>query len=505
MPRKQKKSSNRASRSRGKGSSKSSSSKFLIIGGGIVILGLVIWGIVKIIGYDHSVSRESLDKYVELTNEPDNILGEGAGVYIDMSDGMNFAYSSPQSQDVLKAIVNKLAAVKGIEFSGLAEDQIFPLDYKHTALYNYILNAANYDKQRAPIEKALDEIIQKNQPALLMTDFEEYNGGMIQKAAYAKRAFIEWLGKGNNIYFYKWDFEEKGKDKHMFLAVFDDNANRLNSLVAQAIQGVRWDEVTSFVVGSKRFEFPLYSRYESIKQGGNYHNSEGKDFVTVVPDEDGSQNSYHSYFNLVADAAGAGDFMPMSSSEGYAAEYYPLGVTWANALSNAKAQAEASADPYEHLISKLFVDFDAQSGYEIEGVEVRAFDIQSTLDTITNAINQQVTLNRKLITGIPNKELSEFLTVTTRESSGFPFEEILLDFHPRFNGTISGIGNPANTIRANIVISKVELEEDKIKEFFSWADNSSLSESVKLALQSPACDFMGRVIFSYYFKALENK
>ena len=59
-----------------------------------------------------------------------------------------------------------------------------------------MMNSVNYKKQRAPIEKTLERIILNNQPALLMTDFEEYNGGLIQKAAYAKKYFIDWLAKG---------------------------------------------------------------------------------------------------------------------------------------------------------------------------------------------------------------------------------------------------------------------------------------------------------------------
>lgn len=107
------------------------------------------------------------------------------------------------------------------------------MDLNHTQLYNYILVASNYEKQQAPIEQAIDQIVKGNKPAVLLTDFEEYNNGKIQKAAYAKRGFIDWLAKGFNITFYKWDFEEKGKEKCMFIAIFDDNANHLNSAISR--------------------------------------------------------------------------------------------------------------------------------------------------------------------------------------------------------------------------------------------------------------------------------
>lgn len=478
----------------------------------MVVIGLVIWWIVRAIIDHHNFERKYLDRYVELTHTPSQMLGDGAGIYVDMSDGMNFAYATPESQNVLKAVINKLAAIQGVDFFGLAAGQIQPLPYNHTNLYNYMLNAANYDKQQAPIEATLDQILEKNQPALLMTDFEEYNGGMIQKAAYAKRAFIAWLEKGNNITFYKWDFEEKGKNKHMYLAVFDDNANRLNSLVAQAIEGTANAGIDQFVLASGSFSFPLYSTYPGMKKGGNYHNDGGKgeDVVTGILDSDNNNDySFHSYFNLVAEASGAGDFEPLNYAQGIPAEFYPLGVSWPDALKNAKIMTEDPgvdpADRYEHLLSRLFVDFNAQSGYDITGIEVRTFDIQSTLDSIEATDPDLLEKSAGTIKALPNKEVSEFLTASMKTLEPQGYDEILVDFHERFNGTISGILRQDNMIRANIVISKASLNAQKVQDFFAWDGNESLATSVKEALQSPGANFIGRIIFSYYLTAPEKK
>lgn len=501
MPRK-KPTNVRTARSRGASGRRGGSSamKYIMIGGGIVATGIVVWLIVKFLIKDTKAYRDSLDKYVELTDEPFAQLKEGAGVYVDMSDGMNFAYANPEDQNVLKAVINQLAAMKGVNFYGLAEDKVTPLEYNHTNLYNYMVNAANYDKQRAPIEASIDSIVAKDQPALLMTDFEEYNGGVIQKAAYAKRGFIEWLSKGYNITFYKWNFEEQGKQKHMYLAVFDNNYNRLNGLVAQAIGGVPHNNIELFVVGSKDFYFPMFSSYQNSARGGNYHDSNGVDLVTAIPDANGNGDfSYHSYFSLVADATGKGKFMPLSSSEGYPAEYYPLGVSWQDALKNANNLKNAPGkDRFQHLLSGLYVDFEAQSGYDIEGVEVRVFDIQNTLESMKDIKKDDS--GREKLRNMNDKELTQFLTAGMHEVDvdGVEYDEITVDFHPDFKGTVNGLGSPTNLVRANIVISKTKLELEKINEFFSWADNNSLAESVKFALQSPACDFAGRVIFSYY-------
>ena len=134
------------------------------------------------------------------------------------------------------------------------------MNLNHTQLYNYILDASNYEKQQAPIEQAIDQIVKGNKPAVLLTDFEEYNNGKIQKAAYAKRGFIDWLAKGFNITFYKWDFEEKGKEKCMFIAIFDDNANRLNGAISRDVALLLYYCRLSFIL-------PWLWSWPSVRQG----------------------------------------------------------------------------------------------------------------------------------------------------------------------------------------------------------------------------------------------
>lgn len=96
-------------RSRNSGRSSSSSSRFIYIAIGlavIAVLGLAVWLLTRTTGYQFK--RADLDKYVEITQKP-NILNDGASVYVDMSDGMNYAYATPQSQALLQSVINKLA------------------------------------------------------------------------------------------------------------------------------------------------------------------------------------------------------------------------------------------------------------------------------------------------------------------------------------------------------------------------------------------------------------
>ncbi len=482
-----------------------SSSRFLIVGGSIcaiAIIGLIVYFLTRTPSY--IFQRSQLDKYVEITQDV-HLLNDGASVYVDMSDGMNYAYSTTESQAMLQAIINKLAANQYIKFYGLADEKITPLDLTHTQLYNYMLNRNSYDKQKAPIEATLQRIVTENQPALLMTDFEEYKGQVIEQAAYAKKYFITWLANGNNITFYKWDFVEKGKAKHMFLAVFDDNANRLNSLVANAVS-LTEPNTEKYVLGCRDFAYPTSTQYISLKQGGNYHNDKGIDVVTAVM-ENGGLNDYISYAKPFATANGApGQFAPLDISLGAYAEYYPLGVNWTDALANAKRMQETGVPnniKFNHLFSDLYIDFGAQNGFSIDDVEVRVFDMGKTVRTISEKGDS---IKIEEIEQIDKPEVNMFLAASMHDVKDLPigWKEIAVDFDSQFNGTFIGGVNPTNLFKANIVISKATPNIADVNSFFGWPGNPSLANSIKETLTAGSSNPQGRILYTYYIKTISE-
>lgn len=467
---------------------------------GLAAIAIAVYLILILLPDSPSFSRASLDSYVELTKQ-ENKLRDGASVYFDMSDGMNCAYNEILHQKIQQAIIDKLAANDAVDFFSLADGIITPVTMSHTELYNYMMSAANFQHQRAPIEKTLDLIVEKKQPALLITDFEEYKGSVIERAAYAKRDFIKWLACGFNITFYKWDFCEKNKLKHMFLAVFDDNGNRLNSLVNNAIKNV-CPQIETFVLGSREFSYPTSSKYLSLKQGGNYHNSKGQDIVTAVL-EDGSSEGYISYAKPYATANGDfGNFTRLNQLVGSFSEYYPIGIEWTNAISNSKIMQQdgiAADDLYTHLLSNLYVNFAAQDGFDIKDVEVRVFDMQNTIEEMQN------NLSVSALDSIEKKEIFEIFkaSMVLDEFENESWNKISVDFHDKFNGIFPPEVQPDDLLKANIVISNAEpINKNKIEKFFGWLDNFSLAKSVQETLSASSSNPEGRVLFSYYIKSL---
>ena len=497
-------------RSRG-GKTKKSIMPIMLLLVGLVAIGGVVWWILNS-NDEYKFSRAHLDEYVKITQEA-NLLGDGGAVYIDMSNGMNYAYANDQDKRILRSVVDKFAANSGIRFYGLADNKITPIDKSHTELYNYLLNAANYNLQKAPIEETLKTIVEKNQPALLMTDFEEYNNGVIHQSAYAKKYFIDWLNKGYNITFYKWAFQESGKQKNMFITVFDDNAYRLRALVDNAVKEVS-PNIDSYVLGGKDFAFPIMTNYISEFQGGNYHDKNGNDIITAVVADKGPE-AYVSYSQPVATSTGKGAYDSLDNLYGAMAEYYPLGVNWADAVKNVelmKQNAEADIDfakksGFEHLFGHLFVNFGAQHGYKVEEIEVRVFDVHEVMkkvaESMQNTVKDNANLKAQLDTLGKSSPEAVAVLVAAMKNSQDGVSEIFMDFHDKFNGTafVGGI-DPNHLLRANIVISKLSPDTAKAMSFFKWDGNESLAQSVIMTLNEPSCIPDGRIIYTYYLKTL---
>ncbi|MGN0222505.1 MAG: hypothetical protein ACI4AM_00615 [Muribaculaceae bacterium] len=491
-------------------------SKILIVIVSVVVLGLLGWGVWALLsGGSGRFSRSTLDAYVNATPQ-DELLDDGAGVYIDLSNGMNYAYAQPEYQQVLQSVVNKLAANDAISFYGLSAGKISdPIKMSHTQLYNYLMNKGTYSNISAPIEGALAEIVHKGQPALLMTDFEEYQGNTIQRAAFAKQYFIAWLQRGYTITFFKWDFAEGNKAKHMYLAVFDDGAARLLSMVQTAI-AVTGAPVDCYTLGGKGFNFPITVLNNDVRKGLNFHDVEGNDLATAVQ-EGGGAEDYICYPRSVATATGEGVYLPLNSMTApQLAEYYPLGVNWADAVQNFNSIKSEYYDERgnlmyanAHLIDSLFVNFKAQSGYEITGVEARVFDmqpvmdrLQAMLDTTSNASADDILA---AVDGADAPELQQIFVASMEDCAELPgYSQLMLDFHGKFTGAAVGDFNPSHLLRVNYVISEAQPVLDyRLEQFFGSTGNPSLLNSVKETLTNGGCSPVGRVLFSFYFKSAE--
>ncbi|MDE6755263.1 MAG: hypothetical protein K2J82_11735 [Muribaculaceae bacterium] len=481
----------------------------LIIKGSLLFLSLAAVLSVSIAFFSCTVDkpyRANLDNYVKAEStliDKARVLNAGMSVYVDFSNGMNAAYNTPTSREALKSVVNIFTDAKDqASFFSLADEQITPLDMKQTEIYNAIMSPANYTKQKAPIEKTLQEIINKHQAALLITDFEEYNGGVIQQQNYAKTYFIDWLSQGYDIVFYKVDYKEGGKSKHLYFTVFDSPDNEFGNEVEKALASFVGNGMEKFVLGGICSSLRIHTSYKTSTQGGNYHSSDDVDIVSGVL-ENGNEESFCSYTLSC--------FNPHT-------EYYPFGVKWEDIPANIKATQEVGVpkeQQFTHLLSKIYVNFNLQDGYDIKEIAAKVYDFEPSMNEIlliTDSLSnegKEFELTQPLPDG---KEVLDMFVATMAPAKnvvlpdgGKDWNEIFIDFTSQFldKHTLPAAMTSSNDmLKLNVVIANAVPRLDAIESFFAWQGNNSLASSVENALKSDKVNPTGRVILTYYMKVL---
>lgn len=92
--------------------------------------------------------------------------------------------------------------------------------------------------------------------------------------------------------------------------------------------------------------------------------------------EDGSETAYTNY------------------GQGARLEYYPLGVSWEDALKNSEEAKQAGFNPrYTELFRNLFFDFSNQDSYIIKKLAVKVTDVEE--DFQQYALYQKVLADKR--------------------------------------------------------------------------------------------------------------
>lgn len=434
---------------------------------------------------------------------PAEIAGNAMSAYFDLSDGVVLAYkNNAGAASFLNRVVQKITAGEGCEVYSLAADTILPLQLKQTELYNKIMDPRSYDKQMAPIEKTLAKVVGEGKSSLVVTDFEEFTPDKhVQHQAFATRYFVKWLKQGNDITFFVFDF--KGQKKipyHLYFIVFDNKRHELLNTIKQTVEGVE---------GYQEFHlscdaYTAQTRYPSSTKGGNYHDAEGNDVVTAVP-EDGSDMAFQML------------------GQGLKAEYYPLGDVWANVLTNSKAMAEPGVKPkFTHLLRNLFFDFSNTDSYAISRLALKVTDVEadynaySLYQTALKADKEEEEFydeDGKLrpemdYTGNPVEvsEVSDFLELDqqlfdqTKADTNGKETEIGIRFSPNFSGEPNGV-QTGDLIRVDVCIDEARPNaEANLTPLFSWGQNNNLRDAIRNTLQE--LNPKGTVIYTYFFREI---
>lgn len=442
-------------------------------------------------------------------------LNEGYAAYFDFSDGVNMAYADPVSKDNLHNIVNAVTTPE-TEFYSLGNHEMTPMTGDSEQIFQDIMNPKNYEQQAAPIRKALQQIVDQNKPALLVTDYEEYDGEKIFKGAYAKQYFIDWLKRGYDITFYVVDYKEKNKDKKLFYTVFDGKEGNLMKKIRAGLDG-KTVNYRTFTMGNNNYK--IITDYPSATRGGNFHNAEGVDDVTCVCEDPKDPNH----------------FVKMDK---FRSEYYPLEepyqyITRNAALYTIDAEKDYPPTVFRYIAQNLFISTDDLPYNEVE-LGMNVYSVQDDYESFDNhltAIKEKPTMTKDDpyydADGVlkpeyeyipqsfkPIHDLFILVDEPTKAIKGYEqnggkihegFREVGFTFSPDFDSEADEVVLTGDTksiaaddlIRVDIVIKDVEhLKDDKLNDLFKWGDYDNLSESIRLALHEVSPK--GKVLYTYY-------
>lgn len=458
---------------------------------------------------------------------PANTKTGNASLYIDFSSGIFQAFkNNPANSNLIKSVYGNLSG--DLDVFMLNNDKIEPLENSNKDVVGrMVVDPTYYHGIYAPIKDAVNQIVSKNNDALLVTDFEEYYPASSGRAEitdipYLKEAFIKWLEKGNTIRFYVSDYVENGVAKHLYFTVFN-SGNAINSGMIKKVESTL-GALPYFDLANPAFQ--LSQNYNSDQKGGIFYDATAKTekLKNVL---DLNKETYTNGLDKIKNY-----------------EFYPFNLDW-NTIAELK-ESYQEQNQFKDFFRKLFIDLSNDDAYSDTNLEVKVYDATKDFELFSKcaeAVNHKPKLskgnngeavfsetetdnialscyetngklkedwkykkqNSSLIPDVftINKEL--FINTKKTDSKKI---ELAVTFDPKFN--VKNIPNPQGLIRVDIVATSAtpNISGPKL-EMFKWQSttkkseqNLALYESIKNTLLDPKTKPEGKVIYSYYIKTL---
>jgi hypothetical protein len=465
---------------------------------------------------------QNLGKRVEAYNRVVSVDGTNAksgnpALYIDFSSGINKAFNDPTIKGMMSACFNTVLAQQ-FEVFKLGSNKISVLNVANTTeLGQQVSDPKQYIDIWAPIQSAVEKIVDGHNDALLITDFEEWQQNMeVTNTAFLKIPFSKWLEKGNTIHFFIADYKEGTVNKHLYFTIFNSGNPTATSMVSK-LESKLGPLTTRFDLSNKAYK--LSTAYPSEKAGGIFYD--------LSAQSDKAKNILdlkNGYINGLKD----GDHF----------EFYPLGIDWKNI--DQLHTTYAGQNQFNDFFRKLFIDLSNEDSYTYGDFEVKVSDV--TIDFENFAKTEEVKKHRpKLVKG--NNGENKFSDNETdgialacyntdgklkeqwlyKQQSSTPINEVFtlnrllftntktsdpkrtefgVSFDPKFN--LKNILNPDGIVKVDIILNAANpnLLNAKLAKF-QWVNakqvpNTALAESIKNTLQE--LKPTNKNVYSYYIK-----
>ena len=180
------------------------------------------------------VETEVIEQYhasffpTENSSSPSN----NPAVYVDFSDGITQAcLADDNNKAVYEKFLYAIADDVEVEYFELSNDSLIP--YSDSDKFAYFAGKGHIDadgkpKIGAPIDDAINQIVERDNVSVLITDGELYDRskGEIVTGPWASEAFASWFSKGHELFIIYTDFEDTTNKtgpsfrKHMYIMFF---------------------------------------------------------------------------------------------------------------------------------------------------------------------------------------------------------------------------------------------------------------------------------------------
>lgn len=471
--------------------------------------------------YDATLNKR-IEAYQDaaLPNFANSKTGNSA-LYIDFSSGISNAFKQGNNGNLINECFGSILSEK-FEVYKLGQKQILPLSVANsTELGQRISDVNEYSDIYAPIQQAVEKIVESNNDALLITDFEEWqNSSEITTAPFLKIPFTKWLSKGNTIHFFVAPYTEGKVNKHLFFTIFNCGNPNESSMLTKLES--KLSTLTRFDLSNRNYK--LETKYPNEKAGGIFYDANAK--------TDKSKNILdlkESYTNGL--------------KKGNHFEFYPFGLDW-NTI-NETHNAYKNQNQFNDFFRNLFIDLSNEDAYTYGDFDVKVYDVtedfiffakcneakshKPKIDKGSNGedkfsdnekdniaiscydnkgkIKEEWVYKNKPSTIIPevfilNRELFKNTKANDKKKV-----ELGVAFDTKFN--LKNISNPDGLMRIDIVLNSAEPNlSNPILDKFKWTNSKSISnvalfESIKTTLQEVGVKPSNKIIYSYYIKTIQ--
>ncbi|WP_367867245.1 hypothetical protein [Pedobacter sp. WC2423] len=467
--------------------------------------------------YDQELGKRiEAYNHIAAPNHANSKSGNPA-LYIDFSSGINKAFADPGIKEMMTNCFNTVLA-QNFDVYKLGSNKIIPLNIANTTeLGQRVSDPTQYADIWAPIQSAVEKIVDGNNDALLITDFEEWQkNSEVTNTAFLKIPFSKWLEKGNTIHFFIADYKEGAVAKHLYFTIFNCGNPNESSMISK-LESKLGSLTTRFDLSNQSYQ--LRTAYSGEKTGGLFYDTSGQ--------SEHAKNVLDLKDNYINGLNNGNHF-----------EFYPLGVDWKTIAQ--LHTTYAAQQQFNDFFRKLYIDLSNDDSYTFGDFDVKVSSITADFEHFSKTaevkkhkpklakgsdgqdkfaddendvfalacyqpdgkLKEQWIYKPQPVTPVSEVFILNKTLFTNTRNQDHKNVEFGVSFDPKFN--LKNIPDPNGIIKVDIILNTAipNLINAKLSKF-QWVNakhvpNIALYESVKNTLQElkPA----NKVIYSYYIK-----